>query len=529
MEKLHQLLHSLQPNQVRVLKNYLTSFSSRNDPDSKSWELAEYVLSKTKKAPTLVQASHYLYGKKAINSINRLKNRLFDKVLNSLLIDISTDAMTREDDTHPVQIRIRKKMLLFDLLKYTATRGTVAVDMIQDVIKDAREYEFFPILIDALTIYKPMISHLKSKREADKIDSEITKYEKAKYYNIRAKDIVTELGQYSTFRTKLEKEKILNFLKDSIEELRGYYSEVGGRLLLDHLRTCEMALLQVAGQLSEGISLAKEHVRFLESNKIIDRKNRIGVWNDYIAHLEIDNENYDEAMKYLEKAASCFTSSPTNLAVNRSIQMEVYFHKGNYDKALEISADLIENQAKVIGTFRRDTFIFFQASCYFMKKEYTRCNDLLNERFELTRDKLGWDLNIRFLRIMTMIEMGKPDLAMLQVDALRKNFERFQHRKDITERDKMIIRLFFQMFLEGFAFQYPRNKTNELLLKLKEKGKLYSWEALKPEKIPIHVWALSRYQYKGVLPREEEEDDEEDGEGKFGGKRRPAQKAKSNA
>ncbi|HET6992391.1 MAG TPA: hypothetical protein VFJ43_13745, partial [Bacteroidia bacterium] len=153
MERLHQLLHSLDPQQVKVLKNYLTGFSTR-DSNTKFWELAAFLLKDKNKIPGLRACSLHVYQTKPDGRIEKLKNRLYVKVLDSLLIDINTNRDIYEDETHPVQVRLRKKMILYDLLKFTPLKQTVGMEMINDIIAAAKQYEFYSILLDAMYIYK---------------------------------------------------------------------------------------------------------------------------------------------------------------------------------------------------------------------------------------------------------------------------------------------------------------------------------------------------------------------------------------
>jgi hypothetical protein len=194
MDRLHQLLHTLDPQQVKVLRNYLTGFSTR-DPNTKFWELAALLL-KGKKLPSLKACSMALYGAPPDDRIVRLKNRLYAKVLDSLLIDINTNRDIYEDEAHPVQVRLRKKMILYDLLKFTPLKQTVGMEMITDIIATSKQYEFYPILLDAQYILKWNYGMTRGIEFFKKMNAEIAYYEKCKQYAQRALDLHTSWPRF---------------------------------------------------------------------------------------------------------------------------------------------------------------------------------------------------------------------------------------------------------------------------------------------------------------------------------------------
>src|SRR5258706_296780 len=138
MQKIHELLHALTPQQVKVLKKYLNSFSTR-DPNTKYWELAELLLKKKTTVIDIKKCSQLLYDSLPDGRIEKLKNRLYSKILDSLLIDINTNRDIYDDESHSVLIRMRKKLILYDLLKFTPLRHTTGNEMISDIISTSKQ------------------------------------------------------------------------------------------------------------------------------------------------------------------------------------------------------------------------------------------------------------------------------------------------------------------------------------------------------------------------------------------------------
>ena len=500
MERLHQLLHALDPQQVKVLRNYLTGFSTR-DPNTKFWELAAFLLA-NKEKPSVDACSLAIYNCKPDGRIERIKNRLYAKILDSLLIDINTNRDIYEDATHPVQIRLRKKMILYDLLKFTPLKMTVGMEMINDIITTAKQYEFHSILLDAMYIYKGNYGMRKGIEFFKKVTSEIVFYEKCKSYAQRALDLYSELAQFSTFDAKADKNKLDQFLANSIEELKQYYIETQVKSVGYFLKTFEMTLLQLNKRIPEAIEVALSMIKYLNQNKTFGRKAHFGIWYGYLAEFEMDIGNYDSAIKYLYKGREYFSSSALNLALSKKLEVDALFLKGDYQQAKVIASNLASEDSVVTGDFRRDMMLYYKGCCHFMLQEYRDAARLFNLKFQLTKDKLGWEVNIRFMRIMTMIEVNRPDEAYAMVETVSKHIERYQQVKGLDVRDKLLLKLFRELAKEGFAFDRPSDKIYHYLLQLQEKDKDHSWQVLTPELIPIHGWVMKKY--GRMLPPAEE-------------------------
>lgn len=495
MERLHQLLHSLSPQQVKVLRNYLTSFSTR-DSKTKFWDLAALVLKDKVSVPSIEYCSQKIYGQKPDGRIEQLKNRLYVKVLDSLLIDINTNRDIYVDETHPILIRLRKKMILYDLLKYTRLKDTVGLQMIKDIIGVAKQYEFYPILLDAMYIYKWNFGMRKGIEFFNDMNSQIAHIEKAKTYSQRALDLYAQLGQFSTFNTKADRNKLEEYLQSGIHELRHYYVETGIKSIGYFLKTFEMTSFQLKKKIKEAKDVALSMIDFMNEHKlVVGRKGRFGICYDYLAEFEVELGNYDSALQYVLEARKYFSGSQLNLAINKKLELDVHFLKGDYIHAMQIADELLQTNTKVTGDFRRDMILYYKACCHFMLGEFRESARLLGQKFQITRDKLGWEVNIRFMRIMLMVELNKPDEAYAMVQSLHKHMDRYKQLQDLSERDRMLLNVFRELAREGFGFHRPEDKVYHLLMLLMEQGKPHSWEPLTPELIQVHKWIIRKYEH----------------------------------
>jgi tetratricopeptide (TPR) repeat protein len=284
------------------------------------------------------------------------------------------------------------------------------------------------------------------------------------------------------------------FLIKSLDELRQYYIETQVKSVGYYLKTFEMTLLLQSKNNEAAKNVALSILEFLKQNrKTIGRKGRFGILYGYLAEIEMESGDYDAAIQYLYKAREYFSGNALNLALSKKIEVDFLFLKGDYIKAKEIANNLASEDSQVTGDFRRDMMLYYKGCCHFMLGEFRDAARLFNLKFQLTKDKLGWEVNIRFMRIMAMIEVGRSDEAHSMVDTVTKHIERYQQVADLNARDKILLKLFRELAREGFAFDRPGDKTYHYLLQLQEKDKDHSWEPLTPELIPIHTWVIKKY------------------------------------
>ena len=129
---------------------------------------------------------------------------------------------------------------------------------------------------------------------------------------------------------------------------------------------------------------------------------------------------------------------------------------------------------------------------HFRLGHFKECSRQLSLKYELSKDKLGWEIAIRILRIMTMIELNRHDEAQPMVGNLQKHIERNARKADVNERDRLVLKLFRELDKGGFRFDSLSKATRDILAKLSETDTPWSWKPLSPELIPVHTWLLGK-------------------------------------
>jgi tetratricopeptide (TPR) repeat protein len=493
MEKLHSLLHSLNPQQIKVLRKFLTSFSSRNETHTKMWDLAAQILAKKKSPPTIQECSLLIYGVNRDSRIEKLKTRLYSKVLDSLIIDINTNRRDYQDEVHPIFVRLKKRATLFQIIRFTSLRNTVALDMLQEIIQTSKKYEQYPLLLESLTYSKWIIGWREGNKVINQYNKEIDHYEKCNKALNNATDNYYNMISLSNFQGKASAEKLRVFLEDRIAIMTYDYANTQSASVGYYLKLMEMAYFQHIKDYRKAKDAGRELLSIIINNVSVYRKVRLGFAYDNLAETDIYLGDYNSALQNIELAAKNIGKVSRDYIVNRQLAFEAHFHKNEVAKAAEICAELLHSTRSQQGDFRIAKYRFFSACIDFKRGNYKECASELSKKFELSRDKVGWEISTRVLRIMALIELERFDEAQPLVTSLQKHIERTARKSDVDERDRLILRLLREFEKEGFNRDRLSSRAEDLLLQLAEVGKTYSWQPFTPELIPVQEWFMSKY------------------------------------
>ena len=112
----------------------------------------------------------------------------------------------------------------------------------------------------------------------------------------------------------------------------------------------------------------------------------------------------------------------------------------------------------------------------------------LSQEREIYKDKAGWEVGARVLKIMTLIETLKLDEASLAVKNLKQFFKYTDKKTPVSLRDKKILNLLLVAENKGFMFNTLNGNTDKYMIALTSEDKNLRWEPFTHEVIPFHEW-----------------------------------------
>ncbi|MCA6364821.1 MAG: hypothetical protein IM638_17440 [Bacteroidetes bacterium] len=492
LDKLYKLLHTLNRQQIKVLKKYLVGFSTRNEAETKMLELANLLLSKKQSAPDIDFCSKSIYGAPRDSRIDKLKTRLYNKVLDSLAIDINIQRDEYEDEIHPITIRLKKKATILQIIRFTPLRESLGIELLNDIIYTSRKYEMYFVLLEHLHQLKYMKTWREGQKTFEKFIEEINYYEKCNQANIRATDNYYKTIFHTSFSGNVGDKKLTSFYLDCITQTRYDYQQTQSPSVGYYLLMFEMGYYQSIHDYHKAKETCESLINLIQNNISVYRKNRMGYAYGNLAECEVYLGHYEQAIIDVRKSVGYLTPNSSDYYLNKQFEFEILFLNNKWHEAQLIIETLQKTNRLKQGDFRIAKYAFYEACVHFKLGRFKECSRQLSLKFELSKDKLGWEIAIRILRIMTMIELNRHDEAQPMVGNLQKHIERNARKADVNERDRMILKLFRELDKAGFRFDNLSKVPRDLHARLSEKNQPWSWKPLSPELIPVHEWLQSK-------------------------------------
>jgi tetratricopeptide (TPR) repeat protein len=207
-----------------------------------------------------------------------------------------------------------------------------------------------------------------------------------------------------------------------------------------------------------------------------------------LSNCELLTGNYQKAVKHAENTMTILgvDKKPNYYYTLEQLFLSVFF-SGDFERADRLITELESIRFLTLNDFRISKFLFFRACVYFKKREYKQALQIGNKPIALNKDKTGFDIAIRRLRIQCLVQLSRFDEAMAQIENLRKHISRNYKKTYTSERDKLITRTLVLMQKRGFSNK-PGKAETDLVAKLSSSSGKYKWSPKTPELIRFHEW-----------------------------------------
>ena len=497
MLDLHSLLHSLTSSEWQSLQSYFTCFSAQGEAGSKYLELAQ-MLMKEEVCPSEKQCCLKIYGAKKDHSFDMLKARLKDKILDFLATDIC-DKTKYIDEVDLAYIQIKKMSAQYQQLFYSKPRLGLTYKLVDDIIDLAKKYEYYFAAAEHLKLKRGLTSWQKSKLEFDKINVEIASYFLKSVLLVKTESYYQELIMLYDFSGKLNKKALLSFLTSAIADVSKGYNQTKSPIINYYLKYLEMAFATVHKNYSSARSICLDLLDVVRNNKSVYRKERIGAVYDNLSRCEFYLSRLEQAAEYAIEAQKHFIPNSVNYCTALEQEFYALFGMGRYEQStLVVNKMLGSASQKELHEFRYSKYSILHANTVFMQNKFDEALEILSREQAISRDKAGWEIGVRLLKIMTLIEMLKLDEAVMAIKSLKEFFKYTDKKTPVSKRDKTILNLLLILERAGFMFSTLNGSTEKHLKALRSQDEATRWEPFTHELIPFHEWFAGKMRGKAL-------------------------------
>lgn len=486
MENTRQLILSLNKSQIRNTRIFLSAFSSRKEVNSKFLEVFNLILQK----PNInrEEISLELYGSESKTNVRMLISRLHYKILDVLMLDINLEGSKNSSSENADLLKIKKRLAQFFYLYFTLGSMKVTQQLLSEIINMAKAYEDYNTLQIALGMRRSFASGRLIKIGEE--DSEIEKanhcsseiYKAGKIYNTMLRMQTTGKGRKA----------YLKYLDSSIKQLENSFETTHSKLILFYLTYFRFRYFISKDNYVDALYSAEMRLALLKKEKAIRRDVRIAAAYGDIAQTGLFINKEKQSIVALQTGYPFLPYGSPNYNGFKEIEFLAHLGLRDYGKSYEVLLYLQSTSQAETGSFVHAKYNYFNAVILFLKGNYKESLRAAQQKFEISKDKVGWELGIRILIILNLIELSRLDEATKLVSNLERHLNRWKEDSEVFLRFQVIQKCLMEMMRKGFDRLQPGKRLPLLIQNLEVQPKL-KWQPFTPEIIPFHKWAAKRY------------------------------------
>lgn len=491
--KLITLLTSLTAPQKKVLKVYLNAFAGRGNESTYLGRLFE-VLS-TKPGMNLEYYSDVVYGKQNLSALKRLASRLYYKILDSLLIDINVNRLfeTAEHNMTMV-VLVRKIMLQYYILRLSAKTDAIGLSLLYKAKAISEEYELYTTQLEVLHLLKAKSASKGRKSTFANWDELIETSKGAHETYLRAYDWYNRYQELHSYHGNLSSDRHIEFLSEAVRSLQSDYEKYKSPTVKYFQGVLNTALHEQQGKFQDAISQCKTLLEHLKLHSSVRTQARISVQYSNIAIMEFQNGRLSEALKYNDLSISVSLANSADMKYKLLQKGEILYYLGRWDDALIVIDKLLPDISVRFELLKAKAEIL-RAAILFSRKDFKQAASIFGQKFILSTDKAGWELSVRIMRIMALLEMEKFDEAETVYQNLIRYSQRTNHRFEISVRYKTILKILNLLSRTGFDIAESSNKLTSMLESMSRNNE-NSWKYGTSELIAFDTWLESKLRKK---------------------------------
>ncbi len=459
-------------------------------PGSQLSEFLDVILS----TPLEQLSDDYVMGKMkeklSIAQYTKLKSR----VLSKLLDKICSDKFLRDEEiikgTERAEVRIKKKLLAIQILRLKTAKSDkkIFLRLANEVIDEAKEYELYDALVEALMYKQYHFAARSGYSDYSKLKEEIEFFSACSLAKRQANNYYFELIANQKLVSHFSESEIEQFLDEKVRLLEASpFTTVSGYVQY-YYKVLKLAQQQKDKKNRESIDTCLELISLLNRNKAIARTERFGFVYGNLAQCLTYQREFKEAAQIARTAQQYFPHNSLSYVLTAEQEFFACFYGGDYKRCREVLELMSVLNKRDSGQIRLDSFTYYQACLEFAEGNFREAKFITNLSLSISKDKHRWDLGIRYLKIMSLIELKEHEEARDAIEALRKQMERNsgEGKPEISSRDNFIYRALKEYANQNF--EGSSNKMNYFLKQLSLKESENGWRFFTHEVVPVHRW-----------------------------------------
>lgn len=485
------LIGVLSEDEKDTVRQYLKMFNQRGDKlSNKSLMLFELLNSSEDPLLSDREIEYQCYGKSNPDAFAKLLVRLRDKILDCLLLEVNVKREGVFSPRTKAMFEIKRKTAAGQILRARGQRDT-AFFLFDAAIDLARRYELYDELLIPLRLKIKQVSLDKGRKDLAKLVSQYNHYDYCCNAIVNAELVYSDLISGVDFTSN---EKIgAAWLESKIKELTRDYKVTGSDELRHYLYYVEIHFQQEKGQHAKAGKLLGKLLDLIVDHESLYTKPR----HAGILILQAENDlhllRFTKTRQLCTEALRLLRDESFNAQQCREIQFYASFYTGRYNEAAALIEKLLDQSGNLLSDFRTGKRRYLKACTLFMQGKFHEALSIVSETNEIKNDAAGWNIGIRLLHILCLIELEELDDAVRKIDNLRK-YTRHNEKGPIgSKRVYLICQLLGTLERRSFDFKSLYTEQQALVDQLRFIHTSETrWQVKSFELIPFQDWLFAK-------------------------------------
>lgn len=497
LDRLKNLVRALKPEEAALAEKHLSAYDTYDTPKTSKMFTAYKVILKE---PDI----QYKKLKKIISpdstakSFGQLLNRTINRIKESLILDINIFRKGNYSKVFQKRFQIRKQIVQARILKGRGLNSE-AVLIYESIIRIAKQFELYDELIEALQFKQNALVNTKGLKAFEEMEEEIEYYTHCR--NLYTSAFAVYNKYYAVVNFSSTKRGNVEVLKETIDKLKKSAEETNSANIESLYYLLSLEYHSLTKNFYENRFIGINFLKLLTNNPAVVSKAR----QVYVLNLLTENQilllDFKGAINYAKEAMSLLAGTLNrNLYYSLEHLSHAYFYLQEFDKVENFHQEMERFPLYKKELYQRTKNYFVRAMSYFIREQFRDALLLLNNMEELEKEKEGWNVWIRLMRILCSIELLKLNMIDYDVESFRRYMERTDKRKDVKPRDKLILKVLIDLDRTSYDFEETLKNRKEEIEELNKVNGDYSWEAQSPELILFHDWFQAKLENRKYEP-----------------------------
>lgn len=485
LNELKSIVKRLSSEEQKTLQRYLHCFDAVNvNADLKSERLFELILHEEHDKIRLFEKK---FSKSAFSM---MVTRLHEKVLDSLSFDLNIKRKDAYNELLQAKFTIKKKYIYAQIL---GSKNLIeeCIAQYETIISTAKKFEMYDDLIQALNDLSNLALGTNNLDELSRIGQELDYYEAVRTYYQKSLRIYNQLNVIH--KKSPDNVNVVMLFENAISELEECYNKSNSAMvgwIYYHFKIKHASIVNNT-ELAE--MYCTELLDIQRQNPSVGSNSQIGNTYYLLAQNNIANWNFGEALISSVKAQAFFKHNAMNHKLATEIEFYSNFYLGNYTEARFIMNNLIQNTENELSEFDYSFRNYMMACVNFADGRIKEVNSYLTETREIEKDKEGFNISVRLLNLMRLLENQAFDPADSNVESLRKHISRLMKDNEIKPRYVTILKVLRDLVNQNFDYaEIFRTRRQYFEMLNDDSNSEQGWKLLSSELIPFHIWFESK-------------------------------------